>query len=1146
MKKFSFIFVILFLSINCVAQYTPTPNIGMQIPNNGSSNWNLPLNYNFNRLDQLLSGNLPIPSLAVSGNITVVGSVQANQFIGPGGSSLATAAIANQYSAVYYSTSPSGTALAGITPITGILLYRTSGPPIAALYSDVSSLWTGTGCSTTTNVPQLNGNCTAAGGGGGGATINSTPQNFGFIQPNSGSASNIAGPATTTTNAQYPVINSETNTDDFVSGGGNNGLANAVTAGQGFLKFPWNSISTESSNYIGQNVPGAPVAKTAGVVFDYRGGIDETWLYNSFNQTNCKQTVQSTLNGNEADVCTFQQSVSASTGNPEGNGFITNIVHLGGIMYDYTPGIQDYNTGYIYGYHDGDVNNYLYEYFGGNNRDHSAEANQIYPWKQQQFPNVFNSQVTVFTDQRHIMTSLGSTAYGQLYGGGWMYNPLVFSDATTFTGYSTDTTKLIGAQTFITSTTHTPATIYGTVTSNPVPVTSNSITGTSATTTITLGSGSAPYTSGSPICISGSSSAGSLEEVVLTAVGTATTTQTITGLFRYTHPVNAVAVGGHCEAVRDWADLQTNPGGTNNITSFSIDSSNNVTVNTSGFEVYPIGTILKMTGMTTGTYLNSIYFQVSSSTGTTVTMANPFFTHSSVSTTSDTGVVFPNYAVSDVLMPILPGGPDSTHYWAGFPVLNDTGFKMKVDTNYSVVSAVRNGSGSLTLTLPAVNGYANMSLNGTNWLSLSSCSDATMDFSSAQVTSTSFSYPNTVVIPQSGSSSTATSCILTRGNLNQVTIHNIAEVQSVGDPAVAPNSGNVDGYFYLGPNALTLTVGTPVAQPGGAPLAVNNTHSIQVTTPNSPVYQSSAEILQFSGEGTTGPGFVPFSIIQNDSYSNFAGFGGLWIPGTAMKIQGNFATEIEFVNGMNFGGTGIKFDLPSTNTIPYAGLQFTGSGNSNYLMFNPANYELYTTQAFGAPSLLSSTLDGTTLGGINLLGSGNILMNSQANVSNFLYWKTNSAWSEIQMGVYGPSVGICPRTNMFLLTTNIGGSINWCTDNTGTIFEDVSVADLSGNGTQFVNVDNNGHLIYAPQAPLFGITGRVPLSSGTATVTTSNALLTSTARIHLTNCSPSGTSVGTLAVASITPTTSFTINSLTTTNTLNTADNSTVCYQLTD
>src|SRR3974390_181743 len=59
MKKF----LILLISAQLWAQ-TQTPNIGLVLPPPGSTNWNAPLNYNFNKLDSILGGTLPMSGLA--------------------------------------------------------------------------------------------------------------------------------------------------------------------------------------------------------------------------------------------------------------------------------------------------------------------------------------------------------------------------------------------------------------------------------------------------------------------------------------------------------------------------------------------------------------------------------------------------------------------------------------------------------------------------------------------------------------------------------------------------------------------------------------------------------------------------------------------------------------------------------------------------------------------------------------------------------------------------------------------------------------------------------------------------------------------------------------------------------------------------
>ena len=49
---------------------TLTPNIQLQVPAYNQSNWQVPLNYDLNRLDLLLSSNMALPNLSITGNVT--------------------------------------------------------------------------------------------------------------------------------------------------------------------------------------------------------------------------------------------------------------------------------------------------------------------------------------------------------------------------------------------------------------------------------------------------------------------------------------------------------------------------------------------------------------------------------------------------------------------------------------------------------------------------------------------------------------------------------------------------------------------------------------------------------------------------------------------------------------------------------------------------------------------------------------------------------------------------------------------------------------------------------------------------------------------------------------------------------------------
>ncbi len=139
MKKY-LLFIALFFSLKASAQYTPTPNIGLQIPANGSNNWNVPLNFNFNLLDQLLGGTAYIPALKITNNLTVGGTVTAGGFVGAGGTGFALTPGATQYSASFFSASGTASTVSGIL-LNGISVFSPSTPPRAAISSDITNLF---------------------------------------------------------------------------------------------------------------------------------------------------------------------------------------------------------------------------------------------------------------------------------------------------------------------------------------------------------------------------------------------------------------------------------------------------------------------------------------------------------------------------------------------------------------------------------------------------------------------------------------------------------------------------------------------------------------------------------------------------------------------------------------------------------------------------------------------------------------------------------------------------------------------------------------------------------------------------------------------------------------------------------------------
>jgi hypothetical protein len=68
-----------------------TPNINLNIPAQGTLNWDVLLNANFTQLDLLLSGNATLPALNVAGPITLSGSGPSAVQLAPGAFATLTA-----------------------------------------------------------------------------------------------------------------------------------------------------------------------------------------------------------------------------------------------------------------------------------------------------------------------------------------------------------------------------------------------------------------------------------------------------------------------------------------------------------------------------------------------------------------------------------------------------------------------------------------------------------------------------------------------------------------------------------------------------------------------------------------------------------------------------------------------------------------------------------------------------------------------------------------------------------------------------------------------------------------------------------------------------------------------------------------------
>jgi hypothetical protein len=178
MKRLVF-FLIFVLFVANAQQVTTTPNIGLEIPLGGTPNWNIPLNYNFNLLDQLIGGTQQNPGVGLS----------LKPLFGTGAP--AVPCTVNNQGQQYFDTStspftgyvcnglvwsPSGSSGGGSFPSNALVYGLTSSTSRAATPSDFAALLSSlVGCATASYVySPANGNCISTSGPGGSGTVSSS------------------------------------------------------------------------------------------------------------------------------------------------------------------------------------------------------------------------------------------------------------------------------------------------------------------------------------------------------------------------------------------------------------------------------------------------------------------------------------------------------------------------------------------------------------------------------------------------------------------------------------------------------------------------------------------------------------------------------------------------------------------------------------------------------------------------------------------------------------------------------------------------------------------------------------------------------------------------------------------------------------
>lgn len=257
MKKTLIAIAFLFAFVATSFAQSATSYIGLQIPPTGSNNWYIPLNYNFNKLDQILGGQIAIPSLHITNSLIIDGSITANNFVGQNSSTLATVTATTQGAVSYFAAPGAGTTIGGVL-LHGIPFYAPNVMPRLAAANDIGALWTDGSCVTNPFLKK-DGTC----GAGGGMPV--LPARYFVIGASSGSATaahmddggTVAGTITMT---EPLAINDGSSTGGgFGAAEGNSVAAGASTenlwADATSHRWKFNANSGSDTYFVGTGAP---------------------------------------------------------------------------------------------------------------------------------------------------------------------------------------------------------------------------------------------------------------------------------------------------------------------------------------------------------------------------------------------------------------------------------------------------------------------------------------------------------------------------------------------------------------------------------------------------------------------------------------------------------------------------------------------------------------------------------------------------------------------------------------------------------------------------------------------------------------------------------------------------------------------------
>lgn len=437
----------------------------------------------------------------------------------------------------------------------------------------------------------------------------------------------------------------------------------------------------------------------------------------------------------------------------------------------------------------------------------------------------------------------------------------------------------------------------------------------------------------------------------------------------------------------------------------------------------------------------------------------------------------------------IAGSPDGTTLWYAFytggsasPNLPGYAFVLPTTT---ALSSLTRSSNVVTASFSTANNGAGYIFNGISSATISGATTAS--FNGTISTPILTNNGQGLQWNQTGVNETSTSANIAVAGFNGFNLYNGAEVISVSDPAVitrpTPSSPEpaINGYFLLAANHAGYTVGDSLIQPLSQSLHSIG-HRIVQNIGGVPPNASISSGLQGDFSGLLDRNFNGIKINNSANYTVYQGLGGVLLPPTAIRIQGNWGHMLQIDKAPQGGSPIISVGCPQQgcgssayNTYGFFSLAGTWPA---YMNFNALTGALTGAAGQGEGfGWVGNTYYSTNLDSLGMVGFMNPSLIRQSGVGVFANYPTYQSYGSIGVsasGLLGSSDGILGLGTLYAPTLQVGSP------NTG------------GTNLSVFTAGTAGTTSYTYTVVAWTANGSSAVSNASHTLTTGNAVLDGT------------------------------------------------------